>query len=120
MKNQGLIKLLKPQSHLLSMTAILFPGAKVLLLGNYLSRHQTSHQFGMTFRGFCQCMLRIFADFRVCEVGQSEINVLLTNCYCNHNLLADVNGTYFSVRQDDYFPKIRGIRVISLSSTLAW
>ena len=31
------------------MTAILFPGAKVLLLSNYLSRHQTSHECGMTF-----------------------------------------------------------------------
>ena len=118
MKNQGLIKLLKPQSHLL--TAILFPGAKVLLLGNYLSRHQTSHQSGMTFRGFRHYMLRIFADFRVCELGQSEINALLTNCYCNYNLLAEVNGTYFSVKQDDYFRKIRGIREISLSSTLAF
>ena len=87
------------------MTAILFPGAKVLLLGNYQSRHQTAHQCGMTFRGFCHCMLRIFADFRVCEVGQSEINVLLTNCNCNYNLLAEVNGPTFRLDRMIIFRK---------------
>ena len=95
------------------MTAILFPGGKVLLLGNYLSRHQTSHQCGMTFRGFCHCMLRIFADFEFAsesEVRQSEINCEIIAIVIVIFSWKFNDGTYFSVRQDDCLRKIRGIR----------
>ena len=57
------------------MTAILFPGAKVLLLGNYLSRHQTSHHFGMTFRGFCHCIAANFRGFSSLQVKVKSVKV---------------------------------------------
>ena len=95
------------------MTAILFPGAKVLLLGNYLSRHQTSHHFGMTSRGFCHCMLRISRIFEFAsesEVRQSEINYEIIVIVIVIFSWKFNDGTYFSVRQDDCLRKIRGIR----------
>ena len=95
------------------MTAILFPGAKVLLLGNYLSRHQTSHHYGMTCRCFvtaCCEFSRIFEFASQSEVRQSEINCEIIVIVIVIFSWKFTNGTYFSVRQDDCLRKIRGIR----------